>query len=88
MEAVATRIPPLLPLVVSAYAENSILQFGEFEIISQEGVQQGDPLGPLLFSLTVAGVLDKISSEFVAAYLDDITIGDIVENIVQQVAEL
>jgi len=31
--------------------------FGEFVVVSGEGVQQGDPLGPLLFCLAIAGVL-------------------------------
>ena len=53
LEAVSLHIPQLLAFVLSAYANDSVLQFGEFVIASQEGVQQGDPLGLLLFSLTL-----------------------------------
>ena len=36
------------------------LRFGNISIKSTTGVQQGDPLGPLLFSLVVLDVLDSI----------------------------
>ena len=35
------------------YRGTSILKFGKRLISSQEGVQQGDPLGPLIFYLTI-----------------------------------
>ena len=44
-------------------------------IASQEGVQQGDPLGPLLFSLAIQGLASSLSSDFNAWYLDDGTLG-------------
>ena len=44
----------LLAFVHSAYSTSSSLWGGGGETIqSKEGVQQGDPLGPLLFCLTV-----------------------------------
>jgi len=45
LEAVNHHIPELLPLVLSAYGEDSLLHFEEFLIASTEGVQRGDPLG-------------------------------------------
>jgi hypothetical protein len=75
LEAVATNIPELLPFVYSAYSERSRLQFGEYIIESSEGVQQGDPLGPLLFSLTIHLLLVNCTSELRIGYLDDITLG-------------
>jgi len=55
LEAVGKHISKLLPFVILVYAGDLVLQFGVFIIASQKGVQQGDPLGPLLFS----GTLDK-----------------------------
>ena len=74
-EAVAIHLPGLLGYVDCAYGQSTRLQFGEFTIDSAEGIQQGDPLGPLLFCLTIQPLLSEIQSEFVSGYLDDIAIG-------------
>ena len=42
---------------------------------SCEGVQQGDPLGPLLFCLTLHQLHSHMKSEFCVLYLDDVTLG-------------
>ena len=42
---------------------------------SQEGPQQGDPLGPTLFCLAVQPLLSSLSSELTAGYLDDFSLG-------------
>ena len=39
---------------------------------SAEGVQQGDPLGPLLFCLALHSYLLRLNS-FCVAYMDDVT---------------
>lgn len=75
LEAVAQHIPALYRFIESAYGAGSTLKFGDFSIFSEEGVQQGDPLGPLLFCLTLQSVLSSLKSEFVVGYLDDISIG-------------
>ena len=84
MEIVETQVPERLPFLDSAYSEAFILQFGEFQVLSQEGVQQGDPLDPLLFSLTVAGLLNACECDFVAVYLDDFTLGGSVQSLIAQ----
>ena len=52
------------------------LCFGKRRLLSKAGVQQGDPLGPLLFSLVLLELLDDIAKEVAALrlqlwYLDD-----------------
>jgi hypothetical protein len=61
--------------VYTAYSNPSFLFFGSHIIESAEGIQQGDPLGPLLFSLTVHHLLGSLGSEFKIFHLDDGTLG-------------
>ena len=58
-----------------AYGDFSYLCLRGSEIISQEGCQQGDPLGPFLFSLTLHPIMESQNSELILGYLDDLTLG-------------
>ena len=49
-------------------------------IKSDEGVQQGDPLGPL-FRLTMMGIMEHLRSELYIFYLADCTLGGTVETV-------
>jgi hypothetical protein len=75
LEAVLKEIPEIFNFCHLSYAENSTLLFNEFKISSEEGPQQGDPLGPLLFALTIHPILQSLVSEFKTGYLDDVAIG-------------
>ena len=44
-------------------------------ILSEEGPQQGDPMGPFLFSYTVHPILESMKSSLIIGYLDDLTAG-------------
>ena len=46
-----------------------------------QGIQQGDPLGPLLFCLSIHHLLLALHSELRMSYLDDISLGGDVEDI-------
>ena len=52
LEAVHDIAPEIYPLVYSAYSSPSPLHWGDHTIQSSESVQQGDPIGPLLFCFT------------------------------------
>ena len=79
LDAVAEYAPDIYHLCYSAYLSPSILSFGNHIVSSSEGPQQGDPLGPLLFSITIQPIFEKLKCELVIGYLDDITIGGKVE---------
>ena len=49
----SARALPILRLESTAYATSSHLVIGNETILSETGVQQGDPLGPALFALAV-----------------------------------
>ena len=53
LQAIRDRAPELFLYCHSAYAQPSLLFYGSDIVMSQEGTQQGDLLGPLLFSNTL-----------------------------------
>ena len=75
LQSVLGEVLRLYHLVYTACSNPSFLFFGSHIIESAEGVQQGDSLGPLLFSLTVHHFLGSLRSEFKIFYLDDGTLG-------------
>ena len=62
-EEIRTRIPSLAPWMESCYGAQPILHMGDNQILSRCGVQQGDPLGPLGFALTLQPIVEKIKAE-------------------------
>ena len=54
-------------------------------LLSAEGLQQGDPLGPLLFCLSIHKIVCAINSEFVSGYLDDLGIGGNVSSVINDI---
>ena len=61
LRCVAERFPLLFPYAEAAYGHHSELALGDgYTVSSQQGVQQGDPLGPLFFSLVLMDVWEKL----------------------------
>lgn len=88
LAAFATEVPELYRFCHAAYSGKQLLQFGEQCMTSEEGVQQGDPIGPLAFCLTIQPLLRRLSSELRIAYLDDITLGGSLDSIESDVAHI
>lgn len=88
LQAVAERLPHLYHFCWSSYHSPSVLQFGDKIVMSAEGVQQGDPLGPLLFCLTIHPLIASLSSSLRIAYLDDVTLGGELDVVNQDVASV
>ena len=54
----------------------AIVEFhGPYTVSSQEGPQQGDPVGPLLFCNTIQPMLSSLESELNLGFLDDVSLG-------------
>ena len=62
LERVSEVVPELQKFRHLAYSRHSTLQFGNFSISSEEGPQQVDPLGGLLFCLALHPVLRSTAS--------------------------
>ena len=82
LSEVSNNFPDLFPFVSKCYAQPSQLTTRLYQsncyISSEEGVQQGDPMGPFLFALVLQPLLVKIncndSGTLTPSYLDDITV--------------
>ena len=79
-------IPSIAVWVEFCYRAEPILFVGNRQIRSSCGVQQGDPLGPLLFAITLHPLVLKIQSECPSLllnkwYLDDGTIFGLIEDV-------
>ena len=81
--AVQQSGPALLPMMQWVYGEETPLHIvgapeGTPPVMSQRGVQQGNPLGPLLLALTLQHVLELVDAACeeapLVSYLDDMNI--------------
>ena len=81
LDECALHFPELLPWATWCYAAHPLLWHPMGRIFSETGVQQGDPLGPLLFALVLQKILNAIDADddciyilYQAWYLDDGTL--------------
>lgn len=81
LEAVQAFCPDLYSLVYSSYSAPSLLFWGESTIESREGVQQGDPLGPLLFCLAIHRHCGQLRSPLRVMYMDDVSVGGALDDV-------
>jgi hypothetical protein len=75
-EALVEDFPELVPYFNWCYSNPSSLYFGDFKVSSEAGIQQGDPIGPFLFSLVLKKLILQIQDKFPLLklnrwYLDD-----------------
>ena len=75
LKAVQDLAPELLRFVHSVYSAPSTLFWEDECLLSCEAVQQGDPLGPLLFCLTLQQLSLQLRSELCLFYSDNGTLG-------------
>ena len=75
LDHVSQYFPEITPWVHWCYSQPAELQFGNKCILFSTGVQQGDPLGPLLLSLVLVQLLNSTSFDdtclLCLSYLDD-----------------
>jgi hypothetical protein len=98
LRACRARMPGVLPYALCAYGTQSTLFFDDEEIPSSCGVQQGDPLGPALFSLALGEVWREIQHRLEASalpplemagwYLDDGCLGGVAMTLQAVIAAL
>ena len=80
LQAVQNFTPDLLPFVHGSYSSPSSLFWSDKIIQSAEGVQQGDPLGPLPFCLTIHPLVSQLKSLCLVPRYDS-TIGGPAEDV-------
>ena len=85
LEAVQCLAPSTYPFVHSVYSSPSSLFWSDKIIQSSEGVQQGDPFGPLLFCLTIHHVCSLLKSELCISYLDDGTLEGVLSDVLHDI---
>ena len=71
LQKVSQVAPALYPMTWQAYAKPTKLFYGDDFLLSQEGVQQGDVLGPLYFALAIQEMTDECKSDYSCWFLDD-----------------
>lgn len=88
LEAVRSRLPAIYPLVWQSYSSASPLYIDNKKIWSRTGIQQGDPLSSLLFSLAVDDVAKTADTDINVWYLDDATLGGPLELVTRNIQRI
>lgn len=71
LSEVKNSLQKLFPIMWQMYSTNTSLFYEDNVIQSEEGMQQGDPMGPIGFSLAIQKVIRSLGSDVNCWYLDD-----------------
>ncbi|XP_060804915.1 uncharacterized protein LOC132902733 [Amyelois transitella] len=75
LNEIKLHVPELYNFLLQCYHTPSKLVHKYNEIDSATGCQQGDPLGPAIFSLAINSIIHGLNSKLNVWYLDDGTLG-------------
>jgi len=82
-ESIADYAPELLPFIDVCYGQPTFLCYGDHVIMSEVGMQQGDPLGPMGFCTSTQKMIQGIETNYSQWYLDDGALGGPVDELIQ-----
>ncbi|XP_069358665.1 uncharacterized protein [Maniola hyperantus] len=83
LSEIQKQISEILEYMWQCYGSPSKLMYGENVLDSAVGCQQGDPLGPAIFSLTINPIISNLNSKFNLWYLDDGSLGGNASSVLQ-----
>lgn len=86
LQEVKKNFPEMFKFVEQCYRFPTNVYYGEKLILSQRGVQQGDPLGPALFCLTIHRIIVELKTlnlDLNLWYLDDGTVAGKPEDVLK-----
>lgn len=75
LNEIKIHVPEIYNFLLQCYHSPSKLMHKNSEILSAVGCQQGDPLGPAIFSLAINSIIHSLNSKLNVWYLDDGTLG-------------